>query len=291
MTLVGAVWIDGEARAPAEAQVSVFDRGFLYGDSVFEALRTYGGKPFALDEHMQRLARSASRVLIPMPLDPAAFADEVRTAIAQTGLGESYLRILLTRGSGRALGLDPALAQGPRRVIFVLPLSVPSDSLYEEGIAAVTYRTRRVVDGTSAEGAKVGNYLVSVLAVREAQSRGADEALFVDPLERVLEGATSNVFGVSGNVLVTPPEELGILAGITRAHLLSLAPSLGLQVEVRAIHVGELRGFDELFISSSIRELLPVVRVDEARVGDGRPGPVAARLLAAFRRRAAESAR
>jgi branched-chain amino acid aminotransferase len=276
-----AVMIDGELRAPGAQLVSVFDRGFLYGDSVFETLRTYGGQPFGLTEHVERLARSAALVFIELPVPRTTLEAEVRAAVAAGQNPESYVRLMVTRGQG-ALGLDPGLAERPTRVIIVQPLVPPPERYYSDGVAAITYRTQRQTDATSAVGAKVGNYLVSVLAMREASRVGAVEALIVDARGLVLEGGTSNVFLVKDGRLVTPDVSAGILAGITRAHVLEVAQALGVPIELRSPSVSEAQAADELFISSSIRELMPVVRLDDRRIGDGKPGPVFARLRAAF---------
>ena len=282
--MTARVWIDGQARASSDAHVSVFDRGFLYGDSVFETLRTYAGRPFALELHLDRLERSAERVLIPMPVSRSVLRSEVESAVEAAGYAESYVRLMLTRGQGTSLGLDPALSERPLRVLLVQPLSPLPALKYEQGIAAITFRTQRVGDGTQAAGAKLGNYLVAVLATHAARERGAEEALLVDAEGRLLEGATSNLFAVAAGRLVTPPEELGILSGITRAYALRAAAALGVAVDVRPLWVSELAKLDELFISSSIRELLPVVRVDEQDIGQGAPGPITQRLTTEFRR-------
>jgi branched-chain amino acid aminotransferase len=284
------VMIDGEPFPPEAARVSVFDRGFLYGDSVFETLRTYGGQAFALAEHIARLERSARLVGIRVPLTSSELDAEVRRALGLAGFPESYVRIMLTRGQGQRLGLDPALAGAPLRVVIVSSLEPLPAVKYERGIAAITYRTQRVADGTEAAGAKLGNYLVAVLASEAARAADAEEALLVDREGSLLEGATSNIFAVREGRLITPPIALGILPGITRAHVLEIARALSLSVEERALSVSELNGLDELFISSSIRELLAVVRVDGRAIGSGRPGPLTERLLAAFRKRARASA-
>lgn len=276
------VLIDGVVHAPEAARVSVFDRGFLYGDSVFETIRTYGGRPFALSEHLGRLEQSAARVFIDLPVPAARIADEIVEALAAAGNPESYVRVMVTRGSG-PLGLDAGFEVRPLRVIIVAPLVPPAPELYASGIAAVTFRTQRVAEATDAAGTKVGNYLVAVLAMRKARAEGAAEALIVDHAGNVVEGASSNVFAVCSGKLVTPPESAGILPGITRAKLLEVAAELGLSVELRALPVAELGSAEEVFISSSIRELLPVVRVDSRVIGGGRPGPVSAALLRAFR--------
>lgn len=283
MTTGTLVWIDGQCFSAESAQVSVFDRGFLYGDSVFETLRTYGKRPFALEEHLARLERSAERVLIRMPLDRERFRREVTDALQAVDHDESLVRIMLTRGRGTSLGLDPGLATTPLRVLLVMPLPVPPERKYADGIGVITYRAPRLADGTAAAGAKVANYLAAVLAIDAARRASAEEALFVDPEQRVLEGSTSNVFAVLGGRLVTPPEDLGILPGITRAHVLSLAAERGLFTEIRPISVDELLAAEELFISSSIREILPVVSVDGRRIGTGRPGETTLALLSHFR--------
>jgi branched-chain amino acid aminotransferase len=265
------------------ATVSVLDRGFLYGDSVFETIRTYGGKPYALGRHLERLERSAALVHIELPVSSAELAREIANGVEAAGNAESYIRVTITRGQGE-LGLDPTLAGKALRVVIVTELSPPRPEAYVEGVKVVTYRVRRASDSTLAAGAKIGNYLVSVLAVREAKANGGVEALIVDGDGRIVEGATSNVFFVEKRGrLVTPPEEVGILPGITRETLLGVAKSLGIDVDSRAPLLDELGSFNEAFVTSSIRELLPVVRIDDQIVGLGKPGPVFVRLLAGFR--------
>lgn len=276
------VWIDGQRVAPSEARVSVFDRGFLYGDSVFETIRTYGGKPFALREHVERLAWSAGRVFIDLPVSNDQLCSEVEEATRDAGYPESYLRLMLTRGVG-AMGLDPGAAEHPLRVLIVAPLVSPAPEAYRDGVSVITYATQRVGDATGAAGAKVGNYLVAVLAMREARKVGAVEALIVDHEGRIIEGSTSNVFVVKGGRLYTPSESDGILPGITRARVLDVARDLGFEVELGPLTRHTVEGADELFISSSIRELLPVVRMDGLVVGSGKPGRVTQALHAAFR--------
>jgi branched-chain amino acid aminotransferase len=277
------VQIDGVSTPAGEAKVSVFDRGFLYGDSVFETIRTYGARPFALAEHLARLERSAELVFIPLPVPVATLAAEVESAVAEAGNEESYVRLMITRGQGE-LGLDPALAEQPRRVLIVGPLKKLPQELYEQGAAVVTFRVQRPSDATPAEGAKIGNYLVAVLAMRAARQAGAQEALVVANGERVIEGASSNVFAVQGGVLITPPLEAGILPGITRDRVLRAATELGLSVRFECPTLPELLKMDEVFVCSSIRELLPVVRVDGEPIAGGEPGPLTRRLHEAFLR-------
>lgn len=275
--------INGKMCAPEEARISVYDRGFLYGDSIFETVRTYSGKAFALGDHLARLARSAERLFIELPASLEAIATEVEQGIALAQNPESLARIMITRGTG-PLGLDPGLAHHPNRVILVEPFEPPPPEAYRDGIGAITFRTVRATDDTPAAGAKVANYLTSVLAIREAKKQGASEAFIVDGRGHVLEGTTSNVFLVKDGHLVTAPEESGILSGITRAFLLHAAEQLGIPISIRNIREQELLDADELFISSTLREVLPVVRLDTRPVGSGRPGPLTQQIHAEFRK-------
>jgi branched-chain amino acid aminotransferase len=278
------VLIDGRPMPPEAAKVSVFDRGFLYGDSVFEALRTYAGRPFALSRHLERLATSAARVFIDLPVSLEQIGREVESAVVGAGNAESYVRLTLTRGVGDALGLDPGLSRHPLRVVIVTPLKSPPAETYRDGVAVITHRTERVTDHSAAAGAKVGNYLMAVLANREARLANAAEALIVDGRGCIVEGATSNVFAVlADGTLVTPPESDGILLGITRESVLAVAAELGIPIRLESLPLERARQAAEVFFSSSIRELVPVTSIDGARIGDGAPGIITLRLLTAFR--------
>ncbi len=276
------VSLDGRIVPPERAEVSVFDRGFLYGDSVFEVLRTYGGVFFGFEEHLARLKRSAELALIEFS-DIDRLRQEVLEVARATGNAETYVRIVVTRGSGKALGLDPSLARAPLRVVIATDVPVPPAWMYERGVTVITHRTQRISEGTSAVGAKLGNYLLSILATHEAHARGADEALILNAAGQIVEGTTSNVFLVKDGGLVTPPDEAGLLAGITRAKVLELARSFGIPCELRTFPPAELVAADEVFITSSIRELVPVVAMDGKSAGGGKPGALTARLLEAYR--------
>jgi branched-chain amino acid aminotransferase len=282
MTTGRVVSIDGTVRKPEDATVSVFDRGFLYGDAVFEALRTYLGRPFALDEHLARLRRSAEKVFISPPVDDAMFAREVASALTAAGNEESYVRIVVTRGSG-PLSIDPDTAVRPLRVVYVEPVAPPPRQVYADGIRLASVKARRATDDTGAAGAKVTNYLPNLLALREAKGKGAQEALIVEASGAVLEGATSNVFMVHDGRLATPPASAGILVGITRSHVMAAASRLGVACEERTMTLDDLRSADEVFITSSIREVVPVVGVDGHVIGAGRPGERTRAVHRAFR--------
>jgi branched-chain amino acid aminotransferase len=279
------VFIDGLEQPPERAFVSVFDRGFLYGDSVFETLRTYDGRVFALEQHLERLAASAHSVKIELPVSLEQLAFEVGAAVAASKNAESYVRVMITRGQrGWGLAPDSEPAVG-LRVIIVRELHCLPASCYEDGVSAVTFRTQRPNDEVGVQAAKLGNYLVAALAMDAARLAGAHEALIVNAEGCVVEGSTSNLFLVIGDKLCTPPDDGGILQGITRAHLLEVARVLGLELEYLCPDLEQLFTADEMMIASSIRELVPVVRVDGRSIGSGRPGPVARQLLQGFRAR------
>jgi branched-chain amino acid aminotransferase len=278
----GAVWIDGVLQPAQQARVSVFDRGFLYGDSAFEVMRTYDKRPFREAAHLARLRRSCERLLIALPRSDQQLAEIVASTIAASHLPECYVRVMVTRGVG-PMNIDLAQATEPSILVFALPLTPLAASVYENGIAVGLSRAARATDGTRAAGAKTSNYLGSVLALHEVKQRGAQEALILGPSGEVIEGATSNVFIVRRGELITPPIDAGILAGITRETVLEVAAEQALPVHETPLHPSDLYRADEVFITSTVREVVPVVRVDDKTIGDGKPGPISARLLAAYR--------
>lgn len=278
----GMVSIDGEIFAADDARVSVFDRGFLYGDGAFEVLRTYGGRPFRELEHLERLRSSCERLLLPVKSGPEQWAASIARTLSAAQLRESYVRFMITRGIG-PLGLSLQAAQRPCEVCFVLPLQPYADELYTRGVAVTLSQTARATDGTRAAGAKATNYLVSLLALHEAQSRGCHEAILVGPQGEVAEGASSNVFAVRDGDLVTPPLEAGILAGITRKAVIDLAALVGMRVRETPLSPNDLYTAQEVFITSTVREVMPVVRVDDVQIGTGRPGMNTQMLLDTYR--------
>jgi branched-chain amino acid aminotransferase len=283
------VSFDGRLLPPARARISVFDRGFLYGDSIYEVLRTYGGRPFELPAHLKRLGRSAQLIGLRLPLPAAAFQRRIEAALRAARNRESYVRVIVTRGEG-PIGLDPALAVRPHVLVIVRPLHAPPAEIYRRGVSVSVVDVRRNLRQAIDPAAKTGNYLNNVLALREARARGGYEALMLDARGRVAEGSTSNVFAVFGARVVTPPLD-GILAGVTRGLVLALTGRLGLEARERSLRPVDLRRADELFLTSTLRELVPIVRVDGRRVGSGTPGPITLRLLEAFRRRASGASR
>jgi branched-chain amino acid aminotransferase len=297
-TMNGAVNIDGVLVPAGEARVSVFDRGFLYGDSVYEVIRTYHRAPFEVGPHLARLASSAERIALRLPWTAERFDSELRRVVeaslgddaldpeaAPWNVGERAVRLIVTRGAGE-LGLDPGLALAPTVVLISLPLRGPPHAAYREGVAAWPFGGPGAPRRGGDPAAKTGEHLFHVLAMREARAHGAHEALLVDGAGCVTEGASSNFFAVREGVVETPPLGAGILAGVTRALVLDLARNLGLPVQERPLPLSALGSADECFLTSTAREVLPVVRVGERPIGSGSPGPLTWRIHRAFRERA-----
>ena len=276
------VYMNGEIVAPDEARISIFDRGFLYGDSVYETLRVYHGVPFELDAHLERLRQSGERVGFELPWDVGHLAGSVAETLEAAGMSDAYTRIIATRGSGR-LGLDPTLAQDPQLIVMVLELPRLDPAWYETGRSAALVSVQRNVKAALDPQAKTGNYMNNVLAAGEASRRSADEAIMLDVHGRVAEGSSANVFGLIEGVWCTPPLDVGILSGITRRTLLALCEHHGIAARERMLTPDELRGANEVFLCSTVRELMPIVRIDDEPVGDGRVGSEVRRLHALYR--------
>ena len=282
------IWIDGRAVPGSEARVPVLDRGFLYGDSVYEVTRTVGQKPLFYELHLARLLRSAAGLGMAVPKQPeidAAVHDTILAAATALPVAageerppEFYLRIIVTRGSGE-LDLDPAAADAPRLVVMVKPLVMPDARLYREGAALVTVSQRRNAPGHVPPEIKSGNYLSSVMALAAARRRGAYEALMLDLHGQLCEGASSNFFAVIGGRLCTPPRSAGILAGITRGVLIKLASSNGILVSEEPFSLADLHTAEEALLTSSIRGLMPVASVDGRMISTVCPGPLTRRLM------------
>ena len=284
----GKVAIDGKVVDRDEARVSVFDRGFLYGDSVFEVYRTYGGVPFAEAEHLERLDRSADLLMIPMPVSLETLSSEVRSTLDAAGEGDWYIRVVITRGTG-PLTYDLSTASAPLRVVIAAPVSVPPPEHYERGVAVAVLEASRPTDDARASGAKASNYLANLLAVHEAKQKGAEEALLLGRAGQILEGASSNIFIVKDGKVRTPEAQTGILVGITRAAIFAAAAEEGIEVEEAEVRPEDLYGADEAFLTSSIREVMPVVAADGRTIGSGSPGPVTKRLHQGYLRAVARA--
>jgi branched-chain amino acid aminotransferase len=274
--------IDGLISPAAEARVSVLDNGFTFGDSVYETLRTYGGRPFHLDRHLLRLRESARVLAIPLPLSDGELGARVDAVLARAGNEESYIRFIVTRGVGD-ISYRFERVVGPTVVVVVKPYEAPAAALYEQGALAIVSGVRRNHRLALDPAIKCCNLLNNILAVREAQARGALEPIMLNQEGEVAEGASCNVFLVQGGGLRTPPLEAGILPGVTRGVVLDLARGLGLRVREETVNAPELMEADEVFFTSTLKEVMPVKAVGDHVVGSGRPGPVTRQLLEAYR--------
>ena len=279
--MAAVVSLNGALIPPEEAKISIFDRGFLYGDSVYEVIRTYQGVPFELEAHLERLKGSAERLMMALPASLQTIAEETKQALKASDHKDSYIRIVCTRGAG-PIGLDVNLAEAPVRLVIVQPVKSPPQAIYEQGAKVALTSVRRNLRAALDPEAKTGNYLNSVMALAEAKQRGAYEAVMLDHRDFITEGASSNVFMVTGGVVLTPPVDVGILRGVTRKVIINVAQQAGLRVLELPITEAALKDADEVFITSSIREIVPIVAVDDTTIGEGRPGPVYAKLRALF---------
>lgn len=279
------VYLNGDYVPAEEARVSVFDRGFLYGDGIYETLRVYNGRVFKLDEHLARLERSAGMIRLGLPLGREGFAEAIETCLKENDLADALVRIGVSRGTAQEPGLDPALvADQPTVVIAPRPFEPYPQAAYERGIRAAVVSVRRNPAEALNPAIKSTNFLNNILAKMEALEAGADEAIMLNTDGHVAEGTTTNVFWVNRMTLFTPPLEAGILDGVTRSVMLNIAQRL---LAYRAFEV--LRGKDaledaeEVFVTSTSYEAMAVTSIDGKPVGSGRAGPMSLEILAKFR--------
>lgn len=263
--------VDGVLSPLDQALVPVVDRGFLYGDAVFEALRTFGRVPDGLDRHLERLERSCAILGMSLGVARGVVAEEVTLALARVEGPEAYIRIMVTRGDSPET-LAPGGARAPRRVVLVRPLTPPA------AVDVGTISLRSCVAPPSAlwAGAKASAYINNLLAIAQAQSQGADDALLLGAHGELLEGATSSAFVVTqSGAIFTPPVALGILPGITRDRVLTCARQLGLDARERLLTIHDAYRASELFMTSSVRGIVGVSQLDGRAVGAGQGAPSA----------------
>ncbi|HUG55361.1 MAG TPA: aminotransferase class IV [Vicinamibacteria bacterium] len=282
--------VNGEIAPAAQARVSVLDNGLLFGDAVYETLRTYGGRPLHLDLHLARLRQSAGRLAIALPPGDDALARDLDLLLGEAGNPESYIRIVVSRGVGD-VSYRFERVKGPTIVMLVKPYEPFPARCYTEGVAVVLSSVRRNHPLALDPAIKSCNLINNILAVQEAQARGALEPILLNDMGEVAEGASANVFMVKDGEVLTPPLESGILAGVTRQVVLELCPGLSLSAREEPIAVKDLLAADEAFITSTLKEVMPVATVDGRSLGRGQPGPVTRRLLVAYREYAPRHAR
>jgi branched-chain amino acid aminotransferase len=266
----------------AEATVSVFDHGLLYGDGVFEGIRVYGGNVFMHDAHIDRLFESAKAIYLEIPLSPAEVKDAVEKTVAANEVTDGYVRLVVTRGAG-ALGLDIRKTSDPRVIVIAADIALYPPELYETGLKLVTAGTIRNHPAALPARVKSLNYLNNVLARIEGFAAGAGEVLMLNHLGHVAECTGDNIFVVKHGVLSTPPLDAGILAGLTRAAVIELAKRRGIEVREETLVRHDIYTADECFLTGSAAEVIAAVSLDGRTIGDGTPGPITNDLLADFR--------
>jgi branched-chain amino acid aminotransferase len=274
--------VNGEIAPADQARVSVLDNGFTFGDGVYETLRTYGGRPFHLDRHLDRLRASARMLGIAIPAGDDALAADLDRLLERAANPESYIRIIVSRGVGE-ISYRFDRIQGPTIVMAARAYEPFAEAQYRDGIPAIISSIRRNSPQALDPAMKSCNLINNILAVREAQAKKAAEPLMLNERGDVAEGASANVFLVSKGALVTPPLSAGILPGVTRALVLEIAARLDIPARQETVSVERLLGADEAFVTSTLKEVMPIATIDGRPVGSGRPGPVTRRLLDAYR--------
>ena len=278
------IYLDGKFVDASEAKVSVFDHGLLYGDGVFEGIRLYGGNIFRLEEHLERLEYSAKAIMLQMPLTRDELREVTCETCRQNGLTDAYIRLVITRGVGD-LGLAPWLCPKPSIFIIASKISLYPQEHYDNGLAIVTVPTRRIGPAALPATVKSLNYLNNILGKIEAKQFGALEAIMLNDQGYVAECTADNVFVVHKGEIITPSASQGALKGITRGAVIDIAGELGIPVRESDMTRYDIWCADECFLTGSGAEVIPVVKLDGRVIGEGKPGPITQRVLAAFRRR------
>jgi branched-chain amino acid aminotransferase len=274
----GLVYVSGAWRTAAEASISVFDHGLLYGDGIFEGIRAYNGRVFKLERHIDRLFDSAKAIRLDIPNSHAEVCDLVVETCRRNSIHDGYIRLVVTRGPGD-LGIDPRKC--PQAELIVIARQLTMYAAASKGIKVVTSTFRRNAPDATSPSIKSLNYLNNILARIEANDRGADEALMLDGQGYVAEATVDNFFIVTDHALLTPPTATN-LKGVTRETLLSLAATLGIKAEEKPFTLFDVWTSKEAFICGTGAEVVPVLSVDDRIIGAGGIGPVTSRIVAAY---------
>jgi branched-chain amino acid aminotransferase len=288
--MAATINVNGRVSDQEHAVISIFDHGFLYGEGVYETLRTYNGQPFLFDRHMRRLRKSAGMLALAVPMTDAEIDTRFRETMRTAGLGdgpgrEAYIRILVTRGVGE-LTYDPAATPNPSIVVIVKPNVAPLPDVFERGVRVSLVGVVRNHPGTVNPVIKSNNLLNNALAMQEAYRSGGYEGVMRNYKGELAECTQSNLFIVKDGAALTPPLDAGLLPGITREFLFEVGADAGIPVREAVLRDADLFAADESFLTSTTREVVPIVQVDEKRIGAGAPGPITRALLEGYRRKA-----
>lgn len=276
------VYINGVLYDKEDAKISVFDHGLLYGDGVFEGIRSYGGKVFRLKQHLDRLWQSAKAIALTIPMTADQMADAIYQTLKANQISDGYIRLVVTRGVG-TLGLDPNRCSQPQVIIITDHIALYPREYYENGLEIVTVSTIRNHPAALSPRIKSLNYLNNILAKIEGLQAGCIEALMLNVKGEVAECTGDNIFVVSRGRLLTPPVDAGILEGITRNAVIELARKEGMSVSECPLTKHDVYIADECFLTGTAAEVVPVVKVDSRTIGTGKPGPITRTLMERFR--------
>ena len=270
--------INGEIFSPEEAKIPVLDHGFLFGDSVYEVIRTANGRLFTATEHLERLRRSAEAVRLEVPLTNEQFIEEMRQSHEASGNEESYIRLILTRGAGE-IDLHPQTCGRPNCIFIVKPLTVWPEEYYKQGVKVSLVSIHRSPSTALSPEIKSGNYLNNVIALMQAHDADAQEGIMLNPDGWVTEGTTSNIWIVREGTALTPSMKYGLLPGITREMIFEMARAGSASASEAQINGQDLLAAEEAFITSTTRGIMPVRQVDDKKIGSGQLGPVTQQLM------------
>ena len=276
------IYLDGKFVPEADAKVSVFDHGLLYGDGIFEGIRFYNGRVFRLEEHLERLWDSARSICLEIPMGRGEMTEALLETIRRNDLREGYIRLIVTRGVGN-LGLNPVQCKRPSVIIIATTIALYSKEVCEKGLTVVTCATRRTGAAALNPAVKSLNYLNNVMARIEANLAGADEALMLNEAGNVAECTADNVFIIKRGQIFTPPIAAGALRGITRSVAFDIAAELGIKITETDITRHDVFVADECFLTGTAAEVIPVVKADGRTIGSGKPGSITTRMIARFR--------
>lgn len=276
------IWLDGNLVDQAEAKLSVFDHGLLYGDGIFEGIRFYNNRVFKLEEHIDRLLKSAKAIMLDLPWTHQEICEATVETIKANGLTDGYIRLVITRGTG-GLGLNPYLCKTPSMFIIASAIQLYPEEHYEKGLELITCATRRPTPGSLSPQVKSLNYLNNVMAKIECIKAGVLEGLMLNEQGYVAECTGDNIFIVSGGVIFTPPISDGALDGVTRNTIFELCENIGIEVKQQTLTRYDVYTADEAFLTGTAAEVIPCVGLDDRKIGDGTPGSISKELVTAFR--------